>query len=99
MDADGMADTIVEGLPVHPLYVHLAAALYRWIRGMHFPRNLAPIAGINEDESWRSRLDAWTNTVVTEGSALLEVIHLARHHEVAQFFSLRQALECSLCIA
>jgi hypothetical protein len=71
LEADG---TIFEGLPVHPLYVHLAAALHRWIGGRRFPRNLAPIAGINEDESWKSRLDAWTATVVTQGSALIEVI-------------------------
>lgn len=72
--ADGIPDAIVEGFPVHPLYVQLAAALYRWIRGRLFPRNLAPIAGINEDESWKLRLDAWTDTVVTQGSALLEVV-------------------------
>ena len=65
---------IVEGLPVHPLYVHLTAALHRWICGKRFPRNLAPIKGVSEDESWKSRLDAWTETVVAQGSALIEVI-------------------------
>lgn len=69
-----MEDKTVEGLPVHPLYVHLAAALHTWILGRRFPRILAPIAGINKDESWKSRLDAWTETVVTQGSALIEVI-------------------------
>lgn len=73
-EPDGISNSIVEGLPVHPLYAHLAAALYRWILGGHFPRNLAPIAGINEDESWKSRLDEWTDRVVTQGSALLEVM-------------------------
>ncbi|KAG0589311.1 hypothetical protein KC19_1G011900 [Ceratodon purpureus] len=71
--ADGTEDTIVEGLPVHPLYVHLALALHRWICERRFPRNLAPIAGINEDEFWKSMLDAWTETVVTQGSALIEL--------------------------
>ncbi|XP_024391869.1 uncharacterized protein [Physcomitrium patens] len=66
-------DTIIEGMPVDPLYVHLAAALYRWICTRRFPRNMAPIEGIKEDESWKSRLDAWNETVVTHGSALLEL--------------------------
>lgn len=71
-------DTIIEGMPVDPLYVHLAAALYRWICTRRFPRNMAPIEGIKEDESWKSRLDAWNETVVTHGSALLEVIDTAQ---------------------
>ena len=71
--ADNVEGEIERGIPKHPLYVHLAAALYRWITSQQFPRSLAPMPGINEDESWKAKIDTWTAAVVTQGSMLLQV--------------------------
>lgn len=71
--AGNIEGEIEEGVPRHPLYVHLAAALYRWIITQQFPRSLAPLPGINEDESWKANIDTWTAAVVTQGSMLLQV--------------------------
>ena len=80
MVTDEIEGAIEEGVPNHPLYTHIAAALYRWISTGRFPRNMPPMPGINEDESWKAQMEIWTTAVLTEGSQLLQVLHIIRTH-------------------
>ena len=78
---DGMVTDDIEGafdkgVPNHPLYTHLAAALHRWISTGRFPRNTPPMPGTNEDESWKAQMEIWTTAVLTEGSQLLQVLNI-----------------------
>ncbi len=64
---------IEEGVPGHPLYAHLATALYQWIHSGEFPRSLPPMAGINEDDSWKAHMGEWSAIVTSFGSEMILV--------------------------
>ncbi len=64
---------IEEGVPGHPLYAHLATALYQWIHSGEFPRSLPPMPGIHEDDSWKAQMEEWSAIVTSFGSEMIQV--------------------------
>ncbi|CAK9859104.1 unnamed protein product [Sphagnum jensenii] len=64
---------IEEGVPGHPLYVHLATALYQWIHSGEFPRSLPPMPGIHEDDSWKAHMGEWSAIVTSFGSEMIQL--------------------------
>ncbi len=64
---------IEEGVPGHPLYAHLATALYQWIHSGEFPRSLPPMPGIHEDDSWKAHMGEWSAIVTSFGSEMIQV--------------------------
>ncbi len=75
VDGSGEEDhqRVEEGVPGHPLYAHLAAALYQWIRSGEFPRSLPPMPGIHEDDSWKAHMGEWSAIVTSFGSEMILV--------------------------
>jgi hypothetical protein len=63
---------IEEGVPGHPLYAHLATALYQWIQSGEFPRSLPPMPGIHEDDSWKTHMGEWSAIVTSFGSEMIQ---------------------------
>jgi hypothetical protein len=64
---------IEEGVPGHPLYAHLATALYQWIQSGEFPRSLPPMPGIHEDDSWKTHMGEWSAIVTSFGSEMIQL--------------------------
>ncbi|XP_077225310.1 uncharacterized protein LOC143858542 isoform X4 [Tasmannia lanceolata] len=62
------------GVPLYPLYKHLASALLRCITAGAFLRTSNTMSTIQEDEYLKQKVDEWDELFVDEGSKLVNML-------------------------
>ncbi|KAG1331280.1 hypothetical protein COCNU_02G012480 [Cocos nucifera] len=77
------------GVPVYPLYKHLARAIERCINSGTFPGTTNFVASIPLDESLKMRENEWSKLILKEGSELLKMFNAVEFdlHVQEPFFS------------
>ncbi|XP_073116270.1 uncharacterized protein [Elaeis guineensis] len=77
------------GVPVYPLYKHLARAIEQCINSGIFPRPTNFVGSILLDESLKMRENEWSKLILDEGSELLKMFNAVEFelHVQEPFFS------------
>lgn len=66
--------SLVEGVPVYPLYKHLACALHEWMVTAVFPRRIESIPGCWEDDALKTKVGEWSPKVIELLTRLKELM-------------------------
>ncbi|CAK9182781.1 unnamed protein product [Ilex paraguariensis] len=77
------------GVPAHPLYKHLASALYQSISSGAFCSTYNNMTLIHEDSSLKQKEDQWIKSIMENGAELIKMLQAVNFelHVQEPFFS------------